>query len=601
MTVRRWILRGVLLLLGLVLLLGLWVGFRMAQAVDAMERLSAEMDPVSTAVAVGDTSVLEQRLPAIREAAAHARSATGDPVVRVAARLPWIGDDLRVVTAVARAADRLAGEPAQGVLDLVTAVQADPQDDGSRAAGSTGQADPAVADVSSGGLDLRPLAQTAPVLSRAVDTLLVLHAELASVDPSGLVGPVRSGLDRLAPVVDLDPEALRSAAGIADHLPELLALDGARRYLLLALNPAELRTQGGIVGSALVLTLDHGVLRLTDQRGTTQLPEQADPVLPLTGQEQVLYGDRLGRWIQDVVLTPDFPRSAELAAAYWDRVVGERVDGVVATDPVALTAVLSAVGGQIDVDGQWVGADGLIDLLLRQAYLQYGDPQAGDALYARAAAAAFATLVPVLSRPAALMAVAEVLARQVDDGRLRLWSADPAEQRVLAGSAVAGDFLSGIDRGGAVGLFLDDTTAGKLGVDLDARIDVKLTGCHGPQPAARITLRLDYHPPADIDRAPAQVLGDGGAGLPAGWIATNLSLYTARHGVLDALTRNGNPLGGAVAEIDGRAVHTVTSRLAPGGGESYVVEVPAPGGRLDLWTTPTVDAPGRVSAVCAGL
>lgn len=575
MTTRRRLLLIGGVLGGILVLLGGWLAVRVVQAAGALDRLATAAGPVMDALPSGDTSALAAALPALREDAARARSATGDPIVRAASHLPWIGDDLRAVSAVARTADQLLGSPAQSVVELVDAVQA-----------------------SDGGVDLAPVAEAGPGLAQAATALADLGDELATIDPDHLIGPVRSGLDRLSPLQAVDPDQLRSLAQLADQLPELLALDSERRYLVLALNPAELRTQGGIVGSVLVLTVSDGVLTLTDQRGTVEMPELASPALPLTEQEQALYGDRLGRWIQDVVLSPDFPRAAELAAAYWEQSVGQSVDGVFATDPVALTAVLSAVGESVSVDGRHVAPDELIGLLLREAYLAYGDPRDGDAFYARTAAAAFSALTSALADPAAAMSVGGALAEQVEAGRLRMWAADPAEQRVLSGSVLAADFLSGTTRGAQVGVFLDDITAGKLGADLDVHVSATISGCAEAVPTARITVRLDYRPPADIAQYPAQVLGDGGAGVPPGWLAMNLSVYSARGGDAAAVTRDGSPLGGEAAPMEGRTVQTVTARLAPGQSQEYVIEVPAPGGELSVVTTPTQASPGQVDVRC---
>lgn len=577
MTTRRRLLLIAAVLCGVLLVVGVWLGIRVAQAGAALQRLSDRTGPVLAALTSGDTAALAEELPALRTAAAQASSATGDPIVGLGSRLPWLGDDLRALTAVARAADTLTAEPAEALLDLTAALDTPGGD----------------------GLDLSAVAGAGPGLTAGLNAVAGLCEELAALDPAGLTGPVQAGVERLSPVLAADPAELRATADLAERLPGLLAAGGERRYLLLAMNPAELRSQGGIVGSVAVLTVTDGRVVLSEQRGTTELPELSGPALPLTGAETALYGDRLGRWIQDVVLSPDFPRAAALGGAYWEQTVGGRVDGVLATDPVALSAVLAAAGDTVRVDGQEVVPAELIGLLLRQAYLDHGDPRDGDAFHARTATAAFDALAGVLAEPQTLLAVAAALRDQVDDGRLRFWSADPAEQRVVAATPLAADFLSGLPEGEAAGVFLDDATAGKLGADLSVRTAVQLTGCGTARPTARITVTLDYRPPADIASYPAQVLGDGGTGAPAGWIVTNLSVYSARGEPSASIERDGRPIGGAHGEIDGRSVHAVTSRLAPDGAETYQIELPAPGGRLTLWTTPTIDAPGRVVADCA--
>ena len=53
-----------------------------------------------------------------------------------------------------------------------------------------------------------------------------------------------------------------------------------------------------------------------------------------------MFGDQIAVFVQDVTLTPQFPRAAELARAMWERATGTQVDGVLATDPVALGHLL---------------------------------------------------------------------------------------------------------------------------------------------------------------------------------------------------------------------------------------------------------------------
>ena len=152
--------------------------------------------------------------------------------------------------------------------------------------------------------------------------------------------------------------------------------------------------------------------------------------------------------------------------------------------------------------------------------------------------------------------------------------------------------------GSALGVFLDDATAGKLGYDLDVAVDVALTGCGTAEPRARVTVRLDYAPPPEVAGFPAQVLGDGRSGVPAGWLATNVAVYGARDGALGPVRRDGAVVGGQVLRDARREVAVLTSRLAPGAGEEYTVDVAARGGALTVWTTPTLSGPGVVAATC---
>lgn len=589
MAVRRRVLIAVAALLAGGLLLGGWLAFRVYQAGTALQDLRATADGARAEADALDLPALEARLPGAQDAAARAADAVDDPVWRLAERLPLVGDDLRAVAVVATAADRLAHDAAPDLLTALGAV--------------VGDAQPARV-VPAGWVDLAPVADAAPAAARAAAVVDGLRADLAPLDPDRLVGPVAGPVAQLQGALDGASASLAALGEVAAVLPDLLGADGPRTYLLLSLNPAELRAQGGIVGAVAVLQVADGAVGLVGQRSTVDLPELAAPALPLSDAEAALYGDRPGRWVQDSVLVPDFPRAAALAAAFWQQSTGQVVDGVIATDPVVVADLLSATGRTVQADGEELGGDTLLQALLRDAYLAYGDPRWGDAFYAQVATAAFAVLRDASADPATARVAGQTLLDAVEDRRVAVWTIDPAEQAVLARTPLGGAFLTGDAAtptgrvGAALGVFLDDATAGKLDYDLTATVSVTMQGCGTAEPTAVVDVALDYRPPADVAGYPAQVLGDGRSGVPAGWLATNVSFWSPRDGRVGPVARDGVVVGGQQASAARRDVAVLTSRLAPGSAETYRVTVPAPGGALTVWTTPTLTGPGVVTGEC---
>lgn len=593
MAVRRRVLIVAAVLLAAVLVLGGWLTSRVVQAAGALRDLQTAADGLRPELDALDVRALDARLPALQDASVRAADAVDDPVWRAAQHLPFVGDDLAAVAAVSTAAADLATDAAPALLAALAAVV------------DAGDAQ-AVADrgVPAGWVDLAPVVRGAPAASRAAAVLDTLRADLDGLDPATLVGPVSGPVGELRAALHGSAATLAAARELAVALPGLLGADGPRTYLLLSLNPAELRAPGGIVGAVAVLQVSDGAVGLAGQRSTADLPELATSVVPLSDAEQALYGDRLGRWVQDSVLTPDFPRAAEVAAAFWRQSTGQPVDGVLATDPVVVADLLAATGRTVHADGAELSGDTLLQALLRDAYLAYGDPRMGDAFYAQVAAAAFEVLRDAATDPAAARAAATTAAAAVADRRVALWSARPAEQARLVATPVGGAFLSGDAAtptgtvGAAVGVFLDDATAGKLGYDLTATVAVTMSGCGTDDPRARVDVLLDYHPPADVGTYPAQVLGDGRSGVPAGWLATNVSFYSARDGRLGEVRRDDAVVGGQTERVARRDVVVLTSRLAPGVRQTWSVTVPAPHGALTVWTTPTLSGPGVVTGEC---
>ena len=191
-----------------------------------------------------------------------------------------------------------------------------------------------------GRIDLAPLVDAAPDIVAAAASA---HAAQAAVggDRHRRAGPAAGGAGRpgAGRAWTRSRGALDAGAQVATLLPPMLGADGPRTYLLVSLNSAELRSAGGIVGAFAVLHADDGTVDLTDQRTTIDLPGIDAARSCRSRDEELRFDtDRLGRWVQDAVMTPDFPRSAELLTARWERDMGQHVDGVVAADPVARLA-----------------------------------------------------------------------------------------------------------------------------------------------------------------------------------------------------------------------------------------------------------------------
>lgn len=563
-------------LLAVVLLVAAWLAFRAVQTVGALTDAKDAVADVRRALDDGDTQTLDAALPQIQDATGRAHASSSDPVWRLAEHLPRVGPQLAAVSTVAAALDDVSTD----ALPAATTVT-DLLGDGTSIRGADGR------------IDLEPFVAAAPELVDAAAVARAASADVAGIDTTDLVGPlvgpVEEARDGLAQVAG----ALDAGAQAATLLPPMLGADGPRTYLVAALNSAELRTAGGIVGSIAVVRADDGALALVDQRSTDELKGLDEPVLPLSEEELAVEGPGLGRYVQNAVMTPDFPRSAELLVARWQRDVGGTVDGVVATDPVAVAGLLREVGPVTEPGGTTLDADTLLATLLHDAYLRYPDLRAADAFFADVASTIFGALG---SGGGDVRGLVEAAAEAGDEGRIRVWSAHPAEQERLLATTLGGAFLSGrFDD--AAGVFLNDGTAGKLDYYLRPTLTVEDLRCTGAAPSATVRLDLAYDPPADVVSFPENVTGTSGA-VPVGSLATTITLYGPVAAAPQGLTTDGGMVGGRSATVEGRPVTVAGSRLDPGGRATYRFEVPVRDGRVDVWTTPTLTSPGSVSASC---
>ena len=564
--------------LGVVVIAGGWLGYRGLQAERALRSVGDVVKGLQPDIAAGRTQALANELPAVQADAARARSATSDPVWRLAEHLPVVGDDLAAVHTVAAAVDDVARDALPAIARLGTVLSAQ------KVRGTDGR------------IDLTPLVDAAPTLALADTTTARARDAVDAIDTSrlmdriaGPVGTVQDGLSKASAALD-------AATQVATLLPPMLGADGPRTYLLLSLNSAELRSAGGIVGAVAVLHAENGSLDLVEQRTTLAFPATAQSVLPLTPDELRVHTDRLGRWIQDTVFTPDFPRTAQLVSAIWKQSTGETVDGVIATDPVAVKYLLSATGPVAAPGGVELRADNLLSVLLHDSYLSMQDPAVADEFYTGVAARIFRA---VGGGQGDSRAVVEQLAKSGEERRLRIWSARPDEQALLAPTSLSGGFLSGTDDA-AAGVFLNDGTAGKLDFFLTTTYAVESMTCgkDGAPGSAVVRLDLAYDPPADIRQYPMYVTGYHGDAVPTGWVQTNVTVYSPVGGSITQQRLDDGFVGGLDATEGGRAVSVVTSRLAPGGRATYRFTFPVPASSLDVWTTPTLTSSGIVDRAC---
>ena len=169
----------------------------------------------------------------------------------------------------------------------------------------------------------------------------------------------------------------------------MLGKDRQRRYLLLIQSNAEIRSTGGISGSYAILSANNGKLSMGFQGSIQDLRPAEKPVVPLTADELRVYSQALVSDIRDVNLTPDFPRTGEIAKALVAKGLDENVDGVVSVDPVAMSFILGGTGPVTLSDGAVLTQENAVEVLLSAVYRSYPDAKRQDDTFERAARTIF--------------------------------------------------------------------------------------------------------------------------------------------------------------------------------------------------------------------
>ncbi|MHC6229954.1 DUF4012 domain-containing protein [Arthrobacter sp. MMS24-T111] len=515
---------------------------------------------VKQEIAVSDADSAADTVAKLRDYTSKARSDAEDPIWTVASGLPWLGPNLAAISEVARTTDDVA---VLGLTPLVNVYESLNWD---------------ALMPSGAGSNLEPIKAAAPTVASSSYAVQVSSERLQGIDTSQLLPQVATPLVQANAELKQVVGALSSAADAASIAPAMLGADGQRSFLLIIQNNAEARASGGIPGALAILNLDHGKLSLGAQGSAADIGIM-NPSLPVDPEQQQIFSTRLGKYIQDVNLTPDFPTAAATAREMWEKKTGQRVDGVISIDPVVLSYILQSTG-PVSVDGPEVAAikpsglptkltgDNVVATLLSDVYGKIQQPKLQDAYFAGVAKEIFAALSSGKGEAKGLISG---ITRGAQEGRVLVWSADKSEQSIISKYALSGSVSGPSISPAQFGVYFNDGTGAKM--DYYVTHTVQLIKECQRDGYEQTTVRIKSTNTAPSDAAtslPRYVTGGGAFGVPPGTVQTNLVSYGPAQANVESASIDGQMTPFAPYIHANRPVGVVAQQLAPG--ESKTVE-----------------------------
>ncbi|GAA4026787.1 DUF4012 domain-containing protein [Arthrobacter methylotrophus] len=523
----------------------------------------------------------------LRDHTASAREAASDPLWSLASAMPWLGANFSATTEIARSADDVATLSVAPLVKVYDSLNWDKL-------------------VPSGnGTDLNPIQKAAPAVASAANVVRSSAERLNAIDAGSLLpqiaGPLTQARQQLSSVVD-ELDTASDAAGLA---PAMLGSDKPRHYLLLVQNNAEARATGGIPGALVVLTADKGKLSLSTESSATELGA-FNPAVSVDAEQERIYSSRMGTFMQDVNFTPDFPTSAVTALTMWEQKKGEKLDGVVSIDPVALGYILDATGPVTLQDPQvqalnsgklptQLSGKNVVKTLLSDVYAQIKDPKQQDVYFAAVAREIFGAFTSGKGNAKSLLAG---VGKGVEEHRVLLWSSDTAEQTTLAKYTLSGSISGPSVPAAQFGAYFNDGTGAKMDYYVNRTVQL-IQQCTAPGGYGIVKVRITSTNTAPTDAAtslPAYVTGGGSYGVPAGTAQSNVIAYGPSQAYVETATQDGKNVPFGAQRHDERPVGTLSVRLAPG--QSSTVEFTfgkiVQNSQPEVVVTPTIQSVDRV-------
>lgn len=186
--------------------------------------------------------------------------------------------------------------------------------------------------------------QASIYLTSADEDLQKSYALISSQDfKSKTPGILKSRVDSLSVRLSQYSSLVKKARALATLLPDLVALEGQKNYLVILQNNNELRPTGGFIGSFAKMSFSGGKLQKLEVNDTYAIDGQ----LSIHVEPPKEIKEDLGQknwFLRDANFEPDFPTSARQIEWFFNQETGQMVDGVVALDVSAVEDLLNSLG-----------------------------------------------------------------------------------------------------------------------------------------------------------------------------------------------------------------------------------------------------------------
>ncbi|MEI3846824.1 MULTISPECIES: DUF4012 domain-containing protein [unclassified Microbacterium] len=553
---------------------------------SALERAKTGITALNSQLGSEDQTKLQATAADITANVKLAAETVDGPLWDIAARVPFVGQNVDAVQRVTRAVDVLVLRALPPGMQFMSTADLDKL------------------TVEGGGINLEPFRQVQGSIPEIASAFADAQALVAPIDRASLLPEVG---EPIADILDVIGDAAPALAVAEKYLPTLLNIAGSggtKTYLLIFQNNAEIRATGGNPASSMIVTMTDGKLGYADQATSATFYEagtQGNEYISLPAETTGLYLPTLTRHNQDYNFTPDFPTTAQLFQAIFADTTGQSFDGVISIDPVVLSHMLAVAGPVTLNTGEQLNAENAVKVLLSDSYEIYPDGATSDAFFTDTAKRVFDHLTAASWDPLKML---DALEQSAEEQRVYLSFTDPAAQALADEFGLDGALKPDNTTQTQVGMYLNDSSVGKLEYHLSSTVNASC------DPAARtITTTMTLHNGITDDIKSEYTLGwrNDNYGLPRTTMMLDV-LFFAPPGAQITST---DPAVGQVARWERSGVEKGNTALSktvfvPKNETvtvSYTVALPQGElGPLNLRYTPTANAtPVTIDSSCDAL
>lgn len=518
-----------------------WLGHGAYQAKSSLEQAKVSAEHSKESLLGGKPEDAIRWAEDAKFHANQARAATHSPPWNVLTPVPLLGSPFKAVQQISDVVVDLTDDVLLPTATIGDSISPDKLIDGTR-------------------LDLQLLRAKQPLIGELAAAASRLDAQAQAITKPAFVSIVAKARTQLQDQISILARLLGNTAIAAQVAPSMMGADGPRTYLMAFQNNAEARGTGGLLGGFGILRFNDGLPTVDMLAPNTKLDEATADV-NLGADFNRVYG-----WANPLTdfrnsnLSSHFPYAAQIWKSMWEGQSDVRIDGVVAIDPIALSYVLGVTGPATLSDGEVINQDNVVELTESTAYARFpviplappGLSPVEAARYDNAAAAilrkrylqeiASAVVKKMTEAVPAPRRLLDALGKAATERRIAVWSAFPADQKLLEETPLA--HVIPDDAAPYAEVVINNLAGNKMDYYLRRKIEFAADGCNAQMRNSTITVELTNT--ASADKPLPEYVG-GASGLrndiplevSNGTMVTSVRVIATKGARLMSVTANG--------------------------------------------------------------
>ena len=375
--------------------------------------------------------------------------------------------------------------------------------------------------------------------------------------------------------------------------PSVMGSQSPKKYLLVFQNSAESRGTGGIIGAYAEIQVYHGAITVLKQGSNVGLKSLNVIPIPMPAEYGDLWGSDPAIW-QNSNDSPHFPYAAQIYSALWKNQFHETLDGVIATDPEALSSVLKAIGPVTLASGEVIDSSNVVSKTLSTAYQRFATNNLARKEYL--VEVMKAVIQKLMSGSYSKISLLRQLQTPLLDHRILFSLASPEDQAVIAPTVVSGVISTAPNKEFRV--VIVNTSGNKLDYYLTKVTKIRSLSCKVPA-ETEVTATITYTLTSSKG-LPDYVVGRLDLKLPHGANGRDgftVMIYGPTGAQADTILRSDPKQEGAgVMTERGRPIAIFPTDMAPRASETFTVDFSGGSGPITYVKQPLVN-PEKLSIV----